>query len=276
MSFDTKIKFTYENMSLVSIILPTYNWTTKWLTESINSVLSQSYNNFELIIINDSSTNDIEDTILEFVKKDNRIKYFKNETNLERSRSRNKWIGLAKWKYIAFIDDDDIWLEEKLQTQVDFMEKNIEYWLCWTDIICIDELWIILNNIITRKKNKDLKNNLLIFNQFALSSVLIKKEILTKSWLFNKDLFLWEDYDLWLRIWIYSKLQNLDFFWIKYRDRVNNTSNNNILKSKIETLKICIKYKKYYSYFIKALILRIWYILLPEVVSKNILKLIKK
>jgi glycosyltransferase involved in cell wall biosynthesis len=75
---------------LISIILPTYNGKSEWLVESINSVLIQTYNNFELIIINDASTNDIENSILEFVGKDKRIIYYRNESNLQLTRTLNK------------------------------------------------------------------------------------------------------------------------------------------------------------------------------------------
>jgi glycosyltransferase involved in cell wall biosynthesis len=75
---------------LVSIILPTYNGNHIWLSQAIDSVISQTYTHRELIIINDASTNDIEKTILDFQKKDERIKYLKNERNMERSFSKNR------------------------------------------------------------------------------------------------------------------------------------------------------------------------------------------
>jgi glycosyltransferase involved in cell wall biosynthesis len=78
------------NLPLVSIILPTYNGNKKWLSQAIDSVLAQTYTNRELIIINDASTNEIEITILEYVKKDERIQYYKNYKNMERSYSKNR------------------------------------------------------------------------------------------------------------------------------------------------------------------------------------------
>jgi len=74
----------------VSIILPTYNGNKKWISESIQSVLDQTYTNFELIIINDASTNDIETTILAFAKKDERIKHYKNDENLQLTKTLNR------------------------------------------------------------------------------------------------------------------------------------------------------------------------------------------
>lgn len=125
---------------LVSIILPTYNGNSVWIMQAINSIIAQTYNNRELIIINDASTNDIEKTILQYVNKDNRIQYFKNEENLKLTKTLNKWIALSQGEYIARIDDDDIWCDpEKLAKQIDFMEKNTSYGLCGTCVINIDE-----------------------------------------------------------------------------------------------------------------------------------------
>jgi len=75
---------------LISIVLPTYNAKKEWLSEAIDSVLNQTYSNRELIIINDASTNNIEITILEYAKKDGRIKYYKNEQNMELTKTLNK------------------------------------------------------------------------------------------------------------------------------------------------------------------------------------------
>jgi glycosyltransferase involved in cell wall biosynthesis len=78
-------------MPMVSIILPTYNWREEWIRKSIESVLNQTYKDFELIIINDASTNDIEKVIKEYEKKDDRIVYVKNEKNLKLTKTLNKW-----------------------------------------------------------------------------------------------------------------------------------------------------------------------------------------
>jgi glycosyltransferase involved in cell wall biosynthesis len=128
---------------LVSVILPTYNWKDEWISKSIESVLNQTFKDFELIIINDFSTNDVEKVIKRFQKKDSRIVYLTNEENLKITKTLNRWLGVANWKYIARIDDDDIWNDNtKLEKQVNFMESYKDYWLCWAwKIIEINELW---------------------------------------------------------------------------------------------------------------------------------------
>lgn len=139
---------------LVSILLPIYNGNNKWLTQAINSILDQTFRAFELIILNDASTNDIEKTILAFVQQDQRIVYLKNQKNLKLTRTLNKGFAHAKGKYIARIDDDDIWSDEKkLEKQVNFMEKHPEYGLCWVDTIqMIDENGSLLQTVLEWEK----------------------------------------------------------------------------------------------------------------------------
>ena len=122
-------------MPLISIILPVYNSKKERLTQSIESVFSQSFKDFELIIINDASTNDIEATILEYITKDKRIVYIKNKENLKLTKTLNKGLEISQGQYIARIDDDDIWMDkEKIQKQIDFMNKNPKYGLCGTNV----------------------------------------------------------------------------------------------------------------------------------------------
>lgn len=108
---------------LVSIITPNYN-CEKFINDTIESVLSQTYKNWELLIIDDCSKDKSLDRVQEFIKKDSRIKLIKMEMNSGAALCRNKGIEFAKGKYIAFLDSDDIWLSKKLEKQIDFMEKN--------------------------------------------------------------------------------------------------------------------------------------------------------
>ncbi len=99
-----------------------------WIVLAIKSVLNQTYQNFELILIDDSSTNDVLDKIKDLINSDDRILFIRNNENLKLTKTLNKGIGIAKGKYIARIDDDDIWNnEKKLEKQVQFLEKNTSY-----------------------------------------------------------------------------------------------------------------------------------------------------
>lgn len=108
-------------MDLVSIIMPTYN-CGRFIAESINSVLSQTYTNWELLIVDDCSADNTAEVVASF--KDPRILYQRNEHNSGAAVTRNTALRLAKGKYIAFLDSDDLWMPEKLERQIAFMEKN--------------------------------------------------------------------------------------------------------------------------------------------------------
>lgn len=121
--------------NLVSIVMPSYN-TGSYIVESIQSVLQQSYTNWELIIVEDCSSDDTDEVVKPYLS-DKRIKYLKNEKNSGAAVSRNRALQEAKGKWIAFLDSDDLWIADKLQKQVSFMEKN-GYHFSYTNYVEID------------------------------------------------------------------------------------------------------------------------------------------
>ena len=107
---------------LVSIIMPSFN-TAKYIGKSIESVLMQSYTNWELIIIDDCSQDDFDSAISKYLS-DSRIRILKNDINMGAAESRNRGLREAKGQWIAFLDSDDLWDREKLEKQINFMETN--------------------------------------------------------------------------------------------------------------------------------------------------------
>ena len=120
---------------LVSIIMPSYN-TAPYIAETIGSVLKQTYQNWELIIIDDCSSDNTDQIVKPFFS-DERIKYIKNEKNSGAAVSRNRALREAKGKWIAFLDSDDLWMSEKLEKQISFMEKN-DYHFSYTKYAEVD------------------------------------------------------------------------------------------------------------------------------------------
>lgn len=110
-------------MNLVSIITPAFN-SEKFITETIMSVLNQTYQDWEMIIVDDCSTDKTAEIILSFQEKDSRIIYLRNEINKGSAFSRNLALRKAKGKWIAFLDSDDVWHPEKLEKQIKFMTEN--------------------------------------------------------------------------------------------------------------------------------------------------------
>lgn len=120
---------------LVSIIMPSWN-TGAFISESIQSVINQTYKQWELVIVDDCSTDNSETVIASF--RDERIKYYRNEKNSGAALTRNRAIQEAKGEWIAFLDSDDLWMPEKLEHQIRFMESN-GYSLSFTEYEKIDE-----------------------------------------------------------------------------------------------------------------------------------------
>ena len=108
---------------LVSIITPCYN-ADKYIESTIKSVLSQTYKNWEMLIVEDASTDKSLEVISEYVQEDHRIKLIQNSSNIGAASSRNKAIEYANGKYIAFLDNDDIWFSDKLEKQIALMENE--------------------------------------------------------------------------------------------------------------------------------------------------------
>ena len=179
----------------ISIIIPTYN-RKSFLIHAINSVLNQTYQNLELIIIDDGSSDKTENIIK---KKYPKIKFYKQK-NKGVSAARNKGIKMASCKWIAFLDSDDRWHPRKLENQINYLLAHPRYKICHTD-----EIWIRKGIRINQHK-KHKKHGGHIFDKcldlcrISPSSVIIHKDIFNKVGLFNEKLPVCEDYDLWLRI----------------------------------------------------------------------------
>lgn len=120
---------------LVSVIMPSWN-TAKYIGESIQSVINQTYTNWELIIVDDCSTDNTEEVVSSY--KDSRIRFIKNADNVGAAIARNRGLREARGEWIAFLDSDDLWTSDKLEKQLDFMNEN-GYFLSFTEYEKIDE-----------------------------------------------------------------------------------------------------------------------------------------
>lgn len=140
---------------LVSVIMPAYN-CGDFIGIALDSVINQSYKNWEVIVVDDCSTDNTADVVQEYIKKDNRIKYHKLDKNSGAAVARNKAVDLATGKYIAFLDSDDVWFPEKLTKQIGFMEDNGYGFTC-TSYTKINEKGEYLNRTIVAspKRNYD-------------------------------------------------------------------------------------------------------------------------
>ena len=181
-------------MSLVSIVMPYYK-KELYVQQSIECILNQSHQSFEIIIINDDNEN-IE-FINRFSKLDHRIRVVHNDKNLGAGPSRNKGIKLSKGEYIAFCDCDDLWKDKKLETQLNFM-KHSNLAFSYTSYDIIDEN----GNFINTRKAPQFVNFEKLRNScdIGLSTVMIKKDILKNNSYQFANLKTKEDYVMWIRL----------------------------------------------------------------------------
>lgn len=180
-------------MTNVSIIMP-YFQKKQYVTSSVNSVLNQSYKNFELIIIYDDNNKNDLNLINEIKKKDKRIKLIINKNNLGAGPSRNIAIKKSKGKFIAFIDSDDLWRKNKLKKQLNFMIKN-KYNFSHTSYDIVEKK--SLNNKKQLARNLSYEE-LLESCDIGLSTVIVKKDLIKKNLFPN--LKTKEDFVVWLKI----------------------------------------------------------------------------
>lgn len=178
---------------LVSIIMPSYN-TAEYICESIQSVQAQTYPNWELIIVDDCSTDETDEVVRSFLA-DARIRYLKNEKNSGAAISRNYALREAKGRWIAFLDSDDLWSPEKLEKQIQFMEANHYAFTCTDYRIQLNGEWLpyiyTSPRVITKRK---------LYNYCYFSTITVMYDRNVVGLVQIKDIRKNNDYALWLKV----------------------------------------------------------------------------
>lgn len=186
-------------MSKVSVIIPTYN-RAEFLRSAIASVLDQTFQDFEIIVVDDASKDNASEVVSSF--NDQRIKYIRHGVNKGGSAARNTGIVNSNYEYIAFLDDDDEWLPEKLKMQVDLLQNcspNIGG--IYTGHSVLDKHSKSILNIWTPKKRGDIYDDMFKANWLGTtSSLLLRRECFERVGLFDESLPSFQDYDMWIRI----------------------------------------------------------------------------
>lgn len=193
----------------VSVIIPTYN-RAKLLPRAIKSVLNQTYQDFELIVVDDASTDNTEKVVKEFQEKDGRIRYIQYKKNKGGSAARNSGIKAAKGEYIAFQDSDDEWLPEKLEKQMKVFENvspevGVVYTAFWR--VDSDKKTIIPSSWVKQKEG-NIHKELLRGNFVTTPSIVARKECFEKAGMFDEKLPRLQDWELVIR---FSKYYNFKY-----------------------------------------------------------------
>ncbi len=242
-------------MISVSILLPTYNGG-KYIHKAIQSVLDQSFTDWELLVIDDASTDNTPEIVKRFT--DPRIVYMRNESNSGIQKTLTVGLGSAKGKYIARIDDDDIWiLRDKLFLQVSFMEKNSEYVLLGTDAKVINIFGEEISVNIMPHTDKEIRSKMLSKNCFLHSTIMARATCVQAlgGYSENKNVLHAEDYDLWLRLGLQGKVANLTLFSTALTSHAQSLTSKNRVRQAKHILWIILQYKNAYPGFIQGLLI---------------------
>jgi len=223
---------------IVSIIIPYYK-KKNYINKTISSVLRQSYQKFEIIIVNDEPGKSSKDILTKIKKRDKRIKIVNNKKNIGAGASRNKGIKIARGNYIAFIDSDDLWKKNKLKTQINIMKKY-DYNISHTSYYIIDK-----NNkksVIRKSKSLNFKN-LKQSCDIGLSTVVMKKKILKKDKLFA-NFSTKEDYYLWLKIANTGEIFHYINLPLSCWRKTPNSLSSSIIQKLIDSYKVYFHFEK--------------------------------
>lgn len=209
---------------LVTIIMPSYN-TGRFIKETIESVLAQSYTTWELIIVDDCSNDNTDDVVNPYLT-DGRIHYIKNDINSGAAVSRNRALREAKGKWIAFLDSDDLWEPDKLQRQITFMRDN-GYHFSYTNYIEIDEDSKANGKSVTGPKRIS-KHGMYNYCWMGCLTVMYNAE---KVGLIQiADIKKNNDYAMWLKVCKKANCYLLDETLARYRKRSGSISNHGYMK----------------------------------------------
>ncbi|MCI7784277.1 MAG: glycosyltransferase family 2 protein [Succinivibrio sp.] len=206
-------------MSKVSVLIPVYKTKLEYLKEAIDSILNQSFEDFELVILDDCPNDSREDFIRKY--SDNRIRYYKNKENLGISETRNKLLSLANGEYIAIFDHDDISMSNRLQLQVDYLDTHP-----FVGVVS-GQIQIIPKETISKfpLHNDEIKMHLTNENCVPHTAMMIRASVLRENHIqYERQFSPCEDYMLCLRLINCTMFHNLSEVLVRYRDVSGNTT----------------------------------------------------
>jgi glycosyltransferase involved in cell wall biosynthesis len=241
-------------MAKVSILLPTYNGA-KYVSKAVDSVLAQSYQDWELIVIDDASADNIIDIIKDYAGKDKRISFEQNKKNLGLPGNLNKGILMSSGEYIARIDQDDAWIDEgKLEKQVKFLDNHPDFVLIGTGYRIVDSRGAHIRDVAPIADDRSIRKNILSFNPFGHATVVFRKDPAIKIGGYNPNIRYGEDYDLWLRLGRKGMMANIPEISMQYLVSDGMSNKHNRWKQAKFHMGLLFKYGMNYPGLLRAIV----------------------
>lgn len=250
-----------DTLPLISVVIPTFNGQDR-IGNALLSVVGQTYKNIEIIVVDDGSTDNTQKILDDIAQKGVKIKIIKNKENIGFVKSLNKGINEASGKYIARLDDDDIWYDaKKLQKQVEFLENKKDYVLVGGGIIIesAGEKKEIIRYLFP-EKDQDIRKSILAYNLFAHSAVVFLKRAFVQCGGYDQEFGFFADMDLWLKLGAIGKFYNFKEYFTVYLDKETgfkkySSRDLQIRRKLMLRIKMKYKYRKIYPGFLKSVVL---------------------
>jgi len=233
---NSKFKMITETKPLVSVIMPVYN-ALPYLSQAIDSILDQTYQNFEFIIIDDASQDGSYGLLQKYATKNKKIRLFRNSKNLGISESAKRAISKTKGGFIARMDADDIALPYRIERQVEYLLKNKKTVAIGGQCILINEKGDFIGNKRFPTEFKDIYKLIFEFIPLQQPTLMIAKRRLPENFEYYKDgMNTAEEVELFFKLFLYGKVENLKDPVLMYRFHGKNTSMKNIRETFFLTL----------------------------------------
>lgn len=231
----------------ISVVMPAHN-TGRYIKDAIDSILNQTFTDFEFIIIDDCSTDDSYRIIKEYLNKDDRIILFRNEKNLGIASTRTKGTLCARGKYIVTMDSDDISLPTRLEKQYKYLEAHKDCGVVGSHV----EMFNGNNEIVGTKKFQendiDLRKRIFLYSPVVQPAAMVRKEVFDNIGYYDPKYVNASDLDFWFRLGTKYKFSNIQEVLLRYRIHNGSITVNNLKRLEKVTLDIREKYSKGYGY----------------------------
>jgi glycosyltransferase involved in cell wall biosynthesis len=226
-----------ESRPTVSIVLPTYN-RAKFIGQAVTSALGQTYDDIEVLVVDDGSVDDTSDIIGTF--SDPRLKYIKLTSNSGRSSARNRGLQRARGDYIAFLDSDDYYLPQKIEMQVQFLNEHPDVDMVYTASACVDTDDRPIQYFYRAPVSGKIYNEIAFFKPLTITlpTVMLRRGVLTKVGSFDEQMERFEDTDFWRRIAKHFKIAGID----EVTCHIRSHQGNHISSFEPESFKRAIAY----------------------------------
>jgi len=229
----------------ISVLMPAYN-AEKYIGEAIESILNQTFKDFEFIVIDDCSTDKTWEIIQKYAANDLRIRFFKNEKNLKLSLTLNKGIDLCRSQYVARMDADDFSYPDRLEKQYNFMENNPEVGISGGSMNVCDQFLNVRSVRNYNLTDEEIRKHIFRYSPFCHPLVIIRKAVFDKVGKYDTNFNPAEDYELYFRIGVLYKFGNLKDTLLKYRTVEKSMTTGSTKKMELETIRIRNQYANGY------------------------------